>query len=133
AGGGGFEWYMGYGNTCTDVNCENLRSRDQIFKFAKYAREFLQRLPLDDMQPADTLVSGGGKVLRKVGAVYAVYLPTGGSATLNLAGETGAFQVRFFNVLTGVYGPTTMVNGGGSVSLGTPPFAGDVAVVVEKM
>ncbi|MBC8131763.1 MAG: DUF5060 domain-containing protein, partial [Deltaproteobacteria bacterium] len=115
SGGGGFEWYMGYGNTCTDVNCENLRSRDQMFKFSRYAREFLQRLPLNEMQPADTLVNSSGRVLRKVGAVYAVYLPNGGNAMLNLAGETGPFQVRFFNVLTGMYGPTSTVTGGAMV------------------
>jgi hypothetical protein len=124
---------MGYNNACTDVNCEDQRTRAAIYTYSRLAREFLQPLPLDDMQQGDALVTGGGKVFYKKGAVYAIYLPSGGTAQLNLTGETGPFRVRFYDVTNGTFGAPATVTGGGMVSLGTPPFTGDVAALVEKM
>jgi hypothetical protein len=133
SGGGGFEWYSGYNNVCDDVKCENLRLKAMIFQYSRVAREFLIPLPLDEMAAGDNLVGGGAKVWFKKGAVYAIYLPTGGSAHLNLTGDSGPFRMRFYNVIDGTYGPAMMVAGGGMVSLAAPPFPGDVAVLLERM
>lgn len=131
-GGGGFEWYSGYQNTCGDLLCEDLRAKAMIFQYsacrarvpaaASAQRDGCRRQPL----------SPGGKIWFKKAAVYAAYLPNGGTAQLNLTGETGAFRVRFDDVVNGTYSPTTMVTGGEMVSLGVPPFPGDVAVLVER-
>jgi hypothetical protein len=37
------------------------------------------------------------------GAVYAVYLPIGGTATVDLSGETGTWGLRWYDVTQGIW------------------------------
>lgn len=56
--------------------------------------------------------------------MYAIYLVSGGTTSLNLAGATGQFIVKWFDPRNGgglLDGSVTTVNGGGSVSIGNPP------------
>jgi hypothetical protein len=64
--------------------------------------------------------------LAKPGQVYAVYLPEGGMAELNL--PQGSYTVQWYNPRTGGKlqdGSVTKVTGPGMVSLGNPPKDGE--------
>jgi hypothetical protein len=109
-GGAGVEYYFGYKLPQNDLNCEDWRSRDQSWDYARIALGFFRdnRIPVQQMTPADELV-GNPKLdnsaycLAKKGEIYLVYLPDGGSCTLELpAGRS--FSLSWFNPRTGELG-----------------------------
>ena len=122
AGGAGCEWYFGYKYPHNDLACEDWRSRDRLWDQTHYALEFFHDyLPFSEMLPDDSLVSAGW-CLAKPGQVYAVYLPDGGTAELNL--PQGSYSVHWYNPRSGgklQIGSLTKVTGPGTVSLGNPP------------
>jgi hypothetical protein len=80
------------------------------------------------MTPSDGLSSASGSYcLAQTGLVYAVYLPNGGTTSLNLSGgAAGAYTVRWYDPRNGgalQTGSVTQVSGGGTRSLGSPPAA----------
>jgi hypothetical protein len=128
AGGYGAQYYFHYTFDEDDLRCQDFRARDQAWDFARIARRFFDDipLPLDAMAPRSALVSGArdARALVKDGEVYLVQLPHGGSASLNLAGGTGGFRVRWFDPRLGgelLTGSVETVVGGGVRSLGAPP------------
>jgi Domain of unknown function (DUF5060)/Putative collagen-binding domain of a collagenase len=128
AGGAGCEFYFGYALEESDLNCEDFRSRDAFWDYCRHALAFIESsgVPFQDMKNQNPLVSGSGnnanRCLAKPGSSYLVHLPSGGSATLNLAGAGGSFQVKWFDPRNGgSLIPGNTVNGGGTVSLGAPP------------
>jgi len=135
--GGGCEWFFGYGFANDDLDCEDFRSRDNLWRITTRAREFLQgQVPFQDMQGADDLASGtGAGVLAQRGAFYVVYLPFGGPVTLDLEQSTETFNVRWYDARNGgplVSGAIPQVQGPGVVSLGAPPGTGDWAALVVR-
>jgi hypothetical protein len=90
------------------------------------------------MAPADGLVTGADAwCLARPGAVYAVYLPKGGEATLDLGDAAGRFAVRWYDPRVGGDlrpGSVENVNGPGQVTLGRPPAGDgpDWAVLVRR-
>lgn len=131
AGGEGVEYYFGYRLPENDLLCEDFRSRDQSWREAAVAREFFlaNNVPFWDMVNADELVANPHRsntvfCLARPGDVYAVYLPTGGSTTLDLSGAAGRFSVAWFNPRQGgalCPGQPAAVDGGRAVVLGPPP------------
>lgn len=124
AGSWGIEWYFGYMYPHNDLNLEDFRSRSQIWSMTRHALEFFhENLPFDEMIPADRLAPNqDAYVLAKLGEVYAVYIPSGGTASLNLEGNEGKFKVSWFDPAQG--GPLTdgiAVSGPGIVPLGKAP------------
>lgn len=103
AGGGGAQWYFGYSWDHHDLDLEDFRSRDKMYRISSYAREFMTRMPFAQMQPDDELVlAGQAWALHKPEAAYAVYLPAGGEITLDLPDEPqSTWRVRWFNPRTG--------------------------------
>lgn len=135
--GGGCEWYFGYGNPNDDLDCEDFRSRENMWLLTRRAREFVRdTVPFDEMQHADGLATGNGpSVLAKQGEHYLVYLPFGGPATLDLQGAFGTFLVSWFDARNG--GPllgtaVAQVDGPGVVALGSPPGPGDWVAWVRR-
>ena len=86
AGGAGVEWYFGYEFPHNDLHCEDWRSRDHLWDLTRLALEFFQtHLPFAEMSHADELTAAPDDFcLAQPGAVYAIYLPQGGSTTLDL-------------------------------------------------
>jgi hypothetical protein len=131
AGGAGVEYYFGYSLPDNDLVAENFRSRDKTWDYAAVALDFFraQRIPFWEMANADLLVGNSTNdnsryCLAKPGELYLVYLPTGGSADLNLTGVTGQFSVNWFDPRNGEApkrASVTSVTGGRTVSLGLPP------------
>ena len=126
AGGAGVEWYFGYKFGHNDLNCEDWRSRDNMWDLTRYALEFFHEyLPFHQMCPDDSLVSSGW-CLVKSGNVYAVYLPNGGSTDLRLA--AGSYTVQWYNPRIGgklQNGSVRQVAGPGTICLGNPPAEAD--------
>ncbi|KKL78785.1 hypothetical protein LCGC14_2021380, partial [marine sediment metagenome] len=136
AGGAGVEWYFGYRHAHNDLNCEDWRSRERLWDQTRWALEFFARLPVAEMIPADGLASArGAYCLAKVGQVYAVYLPDGGTTELKL--PAGNYAVKWYNPRAGgrmLTGTIKTVRGGGSKAIGLPPGskAKDWAVLIGR-
>ncbi len=143
-GGAGNEYYFGYQFAENDIVCEDWRSRDQSWDYCRIAIEFFHdnAIPFWEMANADELVGnpdhGVSKFcFAKSNEIYLVYLPDGGTSTLNLAGANGEFDVHWFNPRTGgelQSGSVKSVKGGGQAAIGAAPNDAneDWLVVVRK-
>jgi hypothetical protein len=125
------EYYFGYALPQNDLVCEDLRSRDQSWDYCRIALDFFraEKIPFHEMQNANALIGNAKNdntryCLAKPGALYLVYLPSGGTCDLDLTATQGEFRVSWFNPRTGgalVSGSVKTVKAGGKVALGTPP------------
>jgi hypothetical protein len=143
AGGAGVDYYFGYGLPDNDLVAENFRSRDKSWDYGRIAIDFFhsQKIPFWEMTNADGLV-GNEKhdnsryCFAKANDVYLVYLPSGGTTTLDLSKAAGQFTVEWFDPRSGgalKKGSVTSVNGGASAPLGMPPDnAGEDWLVVVR-
>ncbi len=125
-GGSGVEWYFGHQFPHMDINCEDWRTRDCMWDQTRYALEFFrEHLPFTEMVHHDELTSArDGYCFAKVGQIYAIYLPSGGTTNLDLGNSSATFTVRWYNPRTG--GPLRIgtlgaISGPGSVAIGHPP------------
>ena len=126
AGGWGIEWYFGYEYPHNDVNLEDWRTRETLWRQTEVALGFFRaHLPFWEMQAADELTAEEDNfVFAKPGEVYAVYVPTGGTVTLDLSEAEGDFEVSWFDPREGGElrrGSVERVEGGAARSLGTAP------------
>lgn len=124
AGGAGNEWYFGFNYPNGDRDCEDWRSRDNMWNLTRYALEFFeQHLPFWEMEPDDSLVSNSAAFcLADPGNVYAVYQPYGGITSIDV--EAGEYEVLWFDPRNGgalQFGSVTSVTGPGFVGTGSPP------------
>lgn len=144
AGGQGVEYYFGYTLPQNDLGCEDFRSREQSWKYCRFAMEFFRQnqVPFWEMTNADERVgnakhSNSRYCLAKQGEVAVIYLPTGGTPELDLENWPGTFDVRWYSPRDGGdlrTGGARTVTGGGKVSLGAPPSEPqrDWVVLVRK-
>jgi hypothetical protein len=137
AGGSGSIYFFTLPNG--DINCEDFRSRDHLFDLQRYAHTFFTKyLPLPDMRNRDDLTPATDDyVFAKDGEVYAIYLPNGGSAELNLSGLAGTFEVKWYDPRFGGElqdGSVRTVEGGGMRAIGNAPKEPkmDWAVLVRR-
>ncbi len=137
AGGAGVEYYFGYEYPPHDLNTNDWRTRESVWKDASHALAFFnEHVPFWAMMPDDNLASGASAyVLADPGEVYVVYLPDGGNASLTL--EDGAYTVQWYNPRTGgalQNGTVLQVEGPGIVSLGQPPSeqASDWVILLQN-
>ena len=125
-GGAGVEWYFGHQYPHMDINCEDWRSRDMMWDQTRYALSFFHiHLPFWEMTPADDLtLAEDDYCFAKGGEVYAIYLPNGGSAELDLSGFNADFEVKWYNPRTGGSlkdGSVKVVKGEQWRNMGMPP------------
>lgn len=140
AGGWGNEWYFGYQNAHSDLSLQDFRSRDKWWDYGRHAIRFFEitDLPLTQMRNNNGLSSNNNDYCyAKQGEAYVVYLKNGGSTNLNLNGQSGQFNVKWYNPRNGgnlVNGSVTTVNGGGNRSLGNAPNStgSDWVIVITK-
>ncbi len=90
------------------------------------------------MTPAHELARGDAQAfcLAKPGVVYAIYLPSGGEAVLDIGASEGLYEVSWYDPRQGGgLLSTRAVRGSGRIVLGTPPHdAGeDWALVVRRV
>lgn len=124
AGGGGVEWYFGYQYPHGDLNCEDWRSRNNLWEQTAYAIKFFHEyLPFQEMKSRDELVSAG-YCFAKQGEVYAVYFPPLADKRIDLRDSPGEFIINWYNPRTGeglLTGSKEELEAGSSVNLGDPP------------
>jgi len=88
--------------------------------YLKRLNTFVREVPFYKMDPADALIlAGQAYCLAEPGYNYVLYLPFGGSVTLNLVGATGSFEAQWFDPQFGGWSSAGTVVGGG-----TPSFVG---------
>ena len=97
-----------------------------------YARTYANRMNLIAMQPHGELASTGYCLANPVaqGGEYLVYLPTGGTISVNLTATSGTLTVEWFDPSTGqtIAGGTTT---GGAVRSFTTPTSGDAILYLR--
>ena len=130
-GGAGVEYYFGYQYVENDLVCEDWRSRDRSWDYCRIAINFFrdQKIPFQQMQPADELIGAGDKensgyCLAAPGQLYLVYIADGRPTTLNLTESPGQYSVQWFNPRSGgelLTGSIEAVMGGSEVAVGNPP------------
>lgn len=147
AGGDGFMWYIQQdaGGHGFDQRIEDFSIMGPAMNWSRYIRQFLEPLPLLEMQARRSglneglrVASGPGYMLYKPGVCYAIYRRDGGNGiTLDLTGVNGTFTVRWFDPRNGDFhdGSKLTVKGGTAVDLGSAPdnLTGDWAVLVEAV
>jgi hypothetical protein len=148
-GGAGVEWYFGSTEVGIegrekqriwwDLETEDWRTREAMWDQTRHALEFFQlHLPFAEMTPRDELASAGDALcLAKLGEIYALYLPRGGTTALDLGPHEGEFDVLWYDPRAGGplrQGSVARVRGPGWQSIGRPPIdtAVDWAVLVRR-
>jgi hypothetical protein len=107
------------------------RSRDRSWDYGRIALDFFRtpKMPFWTMTNADALVgNAAGENSRwcfaKSGEIYLVYLPAGGTASLDLSQASGQFSVSWLDPRSGgalKRGSVASVQAGGAAALGDPP------------
>ncbi|WP_025865234.1 DUF5060 domain-containing protein [Prolixibacter bellariivorans] len=139
AGGAGVEWYFGYKFPNNDLNCENWRSRENLWKQTKIATDFFQQyVPFQNMQPADNLIITNDReqsyCLADPGKTYVIYLAEGTTWSrfkVSKAGEI--YNISWFNPRTGgalQKGTMETTTGDGWIDFGRAPSDKDKDWVV---
>jgi len=126
AGGAGVEWYFGYKFAHNDLNCEDWRSREHLWDMTRYALEFFRKnLPFTQMAHNDELTSAKDDYcFAEPGRIYAIYLPAGGTTSLDLGNNSGTFSIQWYYPRTGgklQKGTVAEITGPGPVAIGNPP------------
>jgi hypothetical protein len=140
--GGGVEWYLGAPGLPLggDVSIEDFRTREDMWRYSRIAREFLEQnfafseaVPLDEIVVGENQSYGGAEVLARADRDYAIYLPNaswGGGIDLT-AIPGGHYWSRWFDPRNGGFaGPVSILQGGGVRPLGAAPSAPDEDWVV---
>ncbi|MCL7763458.1 Ig-like domain-containing protein [Polaribacter sp. Z014] len=125
AGGAGVMWY---GGSQGDFKTENFERFSTMFGWTKIAvQQFFKGNGIEywKMENNDALASGNlNRCLAEIGKTYVIYLENGGTTNIDLTGQSGTFDVKWFNPRSGgnlEEGSVTTVTGGGNESIGTPP------------
>ncbi len=147
-----WQWYLGGGAGVEYIldnllNTDDFRLYEPLWRYTRYARNFMDQIPFGDMVPSHNLLTGesnyeksnptiSGVVLAKPGEIYAIQLPNATrTGTLNMSNAPGTFTQRWYNPRTGNFeGTTKRITGGGKVALGAPPSSSkeDWVVLIEK-
>jgi len=98
-----------------------------------YARAYANRINLVAMVPHGELASTGYCLANPVaqGASYLVYLPAGGTVTVDLSAAIGTLTVEWFNPSVNQTNVGSTVTGGSVVSL-TAPASGDAVLYLHN-
>jgi uncharacterized protein YjdB len=103
---------------------------EAIRKNLGYARGYAARINLAAAFPRGDLASTG-YCLAVVGSEYLVFLPSGGSASVNLTSVSGTRTVEWLNPTSGQTIVGATVSGGGSRTI-TAPFSGAAVAYIHQ-
>lgn len=93
---------------------------------------FTSRVPFERMAPDNYLVlSGTAYAMAEKGQSYVLYLPAGGSVTVDLSAASGALIVEWLDPRTGAWVSAPGVVGGGSRTFKAPQ-TGDWALYIHR-
>lgn len=108
--GGGFYVY-GHNNIIDDAPKDWNNLYNQGAKEMGYISTFWDGIEYWKMSPNNSLVTSG-YALANSGKEYVIYLPAGGSATVDLSAAVGTLHVEWYNPRTGTYQDKTTIQGG---------------------
>ena len=139
AGGSGVEWYFGYKHPHNDLTLEDFRSRADVWRWSRIAKEFAEDHGLAELDPADGLTDAKDDYAMRSpdGRRVLLYVPAGVRPEPKLTG--GPFTVRWYDPAAGGElrtGSAETVRGPGTVALGDPPDGDrsrDWVVLVEAV
>ena len=105
--------------------------RDNLGYILKYSR----KLDLLHITPRDTLSSTGYCLTNGQGSEYLIYVPSGGSFTVNLSTPSNSrkLAVEWFNPSTGAVTTAEPVATGSPAQRFTPPFSGDAVLYLHDV
>jgi len=141
AGANGIEIYYGYKSGCSDLTCQDHRTRASLWRYGSAAIEFFDRhigARAFDMRPNDGLTRDTEDfVFADEGRRYLIYTASGAPVRLRLSGQAGFFDVHWYDAINGgplQQGSTATVQGGRLAGLGAPPAggSGEWAVLVRR-
>jgi hypothetical protein len=113
-GGANYEAY-------TRLSGSSYLTFDLILEDLARARKYIDDLSFWEMRPKnDQLLSGDGYVFTQMGETYLVYLPGGGSISLDLSGSENVFDAEWFNPRSGAIQSIDYVSGGASHGFSAP-------------
>ncbi|HET9300089.1 MAG TPA: DUF5060 domain-containing protein [Candidatus Polarisedimenticolaceae bacterium] len=93
----------------------------------------VEQLDLPRLKPDDSLaLSGNATILAERGRAYVVYLPEGGTLTLDLTHTSDTFQARWLDPRTGTFQGQMSVPGGAPLSLTAPSSGEDWALALQR-
>lgn len=143
AGAEGIEVYYGFFGGCGDLDCQDHRSRGEVFADGARAVRFfeehigeaaLRMRPIDDLTP-----DGGDYVFAEPGQTYLIFTTLAKPARLSLLSQTGRFRVSWFDPVAGGpmrqgSAPTIVAGGPAAIPIGDPPSggSGEWAVLVRR-
>ncbi|MCE7981211.1 MAG: hypothetical protein DYG89_08485 [Caldilinea sp. CFX5] len=98
-----------------------------------YTRSFADRMNLAAMTPQNALASTGYALAQpnSPAAEFLVYLPAGGTVSVNLSSAAGQLTVAWFNPATGESSASAAVNGGATRQFAAP-FSGDAVLYLTQ-
>ena len=95
-----------------------------------HTRQFAERMDLAKATPSEEIASSG-YCLVVPGKEYLVYLPEGGSVTVDLSAASGQMAVEWFDASRAATHPAGMASGGAEVTF-RAPFIGDAVLYLER-
>lgn len=105
AGGAGVEYYYGYESGCSDLNCQDHRTRFYKWNDARHALSFFNMYLQDYLH---SMKSADGITLDKTDYVFSdsqnvtvIYLPVGGS--IDITSINKSWLIRWYNPRTGIF------------------------------
>jgi hypothetical protein len=104
---------------------------DCIRRNLGYTLRFAERMDLAAMTPRNEL-AGSGYCLANPGREYLVYLPDGGTTTVDLSAASGPLTVEWFNPQTGDSQNDEALTGGGKRDF-KAPFDGDAVLYIRAV
>ena len=127
-GGTGVEWYFGYRFPHNDLNCEDFRMRENIWKLTNNALSFFRdnQIPISEMTYDEKLTDNPENLSVRLGnELFVIYLPNGARSNV-LTDQNGyQYSLQWFNPRQGGKPESeelkfiTIKNG--QASLGFPP------------
>lgn len=137
-GAAGVQWYFGWNTSPHDLDAEDWRSRENMWRQTAIARQLFEQLDFHRMHSTDELIDAAEAFcFSEPGATYLVYLPSGGTARLDLTDHQGDYSVEWYDPRQGGQprqGSVREIRGGDWTPLGTAPADpdNDWAIVVKR-
>ncbi len=138
AGGAGVEWYFGGLHEANDLKSEDWRKRENLWDQTRHVLEFFEtHLPYWEMVPCAGIIDRADSYCFGKDGLYAIYLIEGGTGILSLPEDSGIWEIKWFDPVTGgvlQIGTHENVTAGSWVELGFPvPYDGrDRVVLLER-
>lgn len=124
----------GYDGAAIGVGAEDYNVGNPVWEAIRknlgYARSYSARINMAAAVPRGDLASTG-YCLAVVGSEYLVFLPNGGSASVNLSAVVGTLTLEWLNPSTGLIVVGATLNGGGSRTV-TAPFSGAAVAYIHQ-